>query len=306
MNFFRYLPLTVLIVIPSLQAKQFALSFDDAPMRDMARFKGALRTQKLIEVLKKHNAQAVFFVNTSKFPRSAGKSRIQKYVQAGHLIANHTHTHLNFDKTSLSEFKSDFDLADSILRKQRNFRPWFRFPMLRHGNTLEKRDGFRSHLKSKNYKNAYVTLDIQDWFMAKLMNDGLKNGLRVDEEKFCQTYSSMILETSEFYESKAVEILGRSPKHMLLLHENDAAALCLDILLVRMKNAKWKIVSPDAAMKDEIYSIQPNTLFSNNGQIAALYHDQKGEKLYEPWSYPWDGGRLIREEFKKQKVFLKK
>ena len=58
-------------------------------------------------------------------------------------------------------------------------------------------------------------------------------------------------------------------------------------------------------MKDEIYRRNPNTLFSNNGLIAALYYESTQIKLNDPWSYPWEDGKLIREEFEKRAVFEK-
>ena len=90
---------------------------------------------------------------------------------------------------------------------------------------------------------------------------------------------------------------------MLLLHENDLAALCLDTLIEKIKVKGWKIISPVDAIKDPIYSKRPNTLFNGNGQIAALYHEAKGVKLYDPWSHPWENGKLIRKEFDRRGVF---
>jgi hypothetical protein len=173
--------------------------------------------------------------------------------------------------------------------------------MLRHGNTTMKRDLMRKHLDMKNYQNGYVTLDTQDWFMASLVNDSLKVGKKFNKEKLCLAYSDMILDTMVYYDTKAIEFLKRSPKHMLLLHENDLAALCLDSLITKIYLKGWKIISPDRAIEDEIYKRNANTLFSNNGQIAALYFDSTGIKL----SDPWEDIKHIREEFERRAVFDK-
>ncbi len=55
-------------------------------------------------------------------------------------------------------------------------------------------------------------------------------------------------------------------------------------------------------MQDEIFERNPNTLFNNNGQIAAIYHEATGIKLNDPWSFPWEDGKLIRKEFEKRAV----
>lgn len=286
-----------------VDAKEVSLTFDDAPMADSSLYSGDERTRILIDVLKKHRIQTVFFSISGNLEKSNGLERMKRYVDAGHLIANHTHTHPNYNQLSFKDYAENFDKADSALRGFKTFRPWFRFPMLKHGETIEKRDQMRNHLRIKKYLNGYVTLDIQDWFMASLLSEGVKANKKVNQNNMCNAYAELISETMEFYEKKAVEILKKSPKHMLLLHENDLAALCVTTLIQKITSLGWKIISPDEAMTDEIYKRDPHTLFNDNGLIAALYHEKKGEKIHDPWSFPWDDGKLIRNEFNKRKVF---
>lgn len=296
---------SIFLVSTASHSNQVALSFDDAPMRKMEINSGKARTERLLSVLQKYKIQTVFFSVTSNFDTDDGLERMKLYDEAGHFIANHTHTHPNFDETPTDDFIDNFNKAHMQLTQFKNFKAWFRFPMLRHGNTLQKRDAMRAHLQKNKYKDGYVTLDIQDWFMADLVNKGLKEGRKINEEALCTAYSELIWDTMLFYDSKAVELLNRSPKHMLLLHENDLAALCLESLITKIVSKNWSIISPDSAMQDEIYSLQPSTLFSNNGQIAALYFEKKGIKIYDPWSHPWNDGELIRKEFDRRKVFIK-
>lgn len=291
------------LVSKNLIAKEVAFTIDDAPMRDMAIYSGDQRASILIGTFKKHNIQVVFFSISRNLSYPERANRMQRYVDAGHLIANHTHSHPNYDQTSISEYLLDVDRAHELLRSYKTFRPWFRFPMLRHGNTVRKRDSMRKHLSQMKYRIAYVSLDIQDWFMASLVDQGVKSGRDVNTENLCSAYSDLISDTMENYNSKAVELLGRSPKHAIVLHENDLLALCLETLISKIQSQGWKIISPEEAYKDPIYQRSPNTLFNNNGLIAALYHEAKNEKIYDPWSYPWNDGQLIRDEFQRRKVF---
>ena len=113
----------------------------------------------------------------------------------------------------------------------------------------------------------------------------------------------MIWDTMLYYDEKSIEMLKRSPKHMLLLHENDLAAICLETLITKITSNGWKIITPNIAIQDEIFKARPMTLFNNNGQIAALYHEKNGVRLNDPWSFPWEDGKLIREEFDRRRVF---
>lgn len=62
-------------------------------------------TQQLIEILKKHNAKATFFIVgdwAGKFPES-----VKAFSDAGHTIANHSDTHKAFSKCSYEEIKEE-------------------------------------------------------------------------------------------------------------------------------------------------------------------------------------------------------
>ena len=131
--------------------------------------------------------------------------------------------------------------------------------------------------------------------MADRANKVIKERRKLNKEEHGNAYSALIWDTMLFQNSKVGELLNRSHKHMLLLHENDLAALCLESLITKIVSNNWSIISPDSAMQDEIYGIQPSQLFSNNGQIAALYFEKKGIKIYDPWSHPWNDGELIRK-----------
>jgi peptidoglycan/xylan/chitin deacetylase (PgdA/CDA1 family) len=291
--------------LPVYAALEISLSFDDAPMRNHAIYTGTERTNKLIDILNKYKIQTVFYVISDNLDNDDGHNRMLKYAKAGHWIANHSQTHPNFDKLTIDEFKKNVINADKKIRTLPNFRPWFRFPMLCHGDTQEKQEALQSYLKEIGYKNGYVTLDVQDWFMASIIDEGVKHGKILNTAHTCKAYSELIWDTIHFYDKKAIELLQRSPKHTLLLHENDLAALCLEDLIKKIQKENGTIISPDLAMTDKIFDLQPKTLFYNNGLIAALYHEAKNIKIYDPWAYPWNDGQLIREEFNRRHVFEK-
>lgn len=140
--------------------------------------------------------------------------------------------------------------------------------------------------------------------MASLVNRHIQNGGKIDEKRLCKAYSGMLWDTIDYFHQQSLKHLGRSPKHMILLHENDLAALCLEVLVKKIKSQKWKIISPESAMKDPIYAIKPKTMNNNDGQVSALIHEKKGIEIADPWSHPWNDGKLIKDEFEKRKVFI--
>lgn len=70
-------------------------------------------TQQLIDILKKHNAKATFFIVgdwAEKFPES-----VKAFYDAGHTIANHSDTHKAFSKCSRNEIKEEIENCNKKL-----------------------------------------------------------------------------------------------------------------------------------------------------------------------------------------------
>jgi hypothetical protein len=68
----------------------------------------------------------------------------------------------------------------------------------------------------------------------------------------------------------AVDTLGRSPAHVILLHETVVAALLIDVLAKALRKDGWTIVPIDEAYRDPIAAEEPETWFLGEGRVAAL------------------------------------
>ena len=88
----------------------------------------------------------------------------------------------------------------------------------------------------------------------------------------------MLLDYITFYDEIAQKALGRSPKHVLLLHENDLAAFFLIDLIQHIRDQNWTIISSLDPFSDPISQIEPDTLFNGQGRVAALAHALGMEK----------------------------
>ncbi|KGJ89441.1 polysaccharide deacetylase family protein [Thalassotalea sp. ND16A] len=117
-----YLLLLLLLCIsPLSKSKEIAITFDDSPRKAEGYFNGPNRAKKLIEELKNHQVQQVAFFSNSKRLDAEGIQRLKAYNQAGHIIANHTHNHPDFNKISLEQYVQSFLLADAKLSQ---FKGW--------------------------------------------------------------------------------------------------------------------------------------------------------------------------------------
>ena len=235
------------------------------------------RTEMLLQGLRQSGVkQAAFFVTTSHLEQpfgAGGDQRIQAYAEAGHVLGNHSHSHRRLSQTPLEEYVSDLDRAEAWLKNRPGRRPWYRYPFLDEGGKdLARRDAVRTALKRRGLRNAYVTIDNYDWHLDALAARAMREDKVMNLNALRDLYVTTLVDTANFYDRIAVETLGRSPAHMLLLHETDLAALFVTDLVAALRADGWQIIAADEVYRDPIASREPDTWFLGEGRISALAH----------------------------------
>lgn len=260
---------------PAVAQRRIALTFDDVPRGRGAFFTPEERTERLIAALRSARVrQAAFFITTGNLDRpdgAGGEARIAAYVAAGHVIANHSHSHRWATRTPVADYLADLDRAASWLSGRPGWRPWYRFPFLDEGrDTAERRDALRRGLAQRGLSSGYVTVDSYDWHLESLTSQAVRAGQAVDRDALRQLYIDAIVGAAEFDDRIAVEALGRSPAHVILLHETDLAALFIADAVTELRRRGWEIVSADEAYQDPIAAIEPDSMFLGAGRIAGI------------------------------------
>lgn len=292
--------LLLVVSFPFAQANEIAFSFDDAPRGKNYLFSGVERARRLIETLERHKIQTVFFTNTANLGRDDGQKIMEAYANAGHLIANHTHSHPDIRSTPIDDYIKNFEEADRNLKQFKTYTKWFRYPYLAEGKTIEVRDRMRNHLKANNYAQGYVTVDNYDYFIDDLLMNAHQRGMAIDSNRACQMLTDIMWEGIQFYDSLAKKHIG-SVRHVLLMHETDLEVLCLDKLIGHLQTKGWKIISPIRAYEDPLLKNEPDTLYLGQGRIAAMVHALTGIKHVSRW----ESEDALTAEFKRRQIAQK-
>ncbi len=272
--------LAACVTVPAPEAestKRIALTFDDIPRHPGAFFSEDERTRRMLEQLDEAgNVQAAFFLNPGKIAERPGaEKRISRYVAAGHVIANHTSTHHQLSDTDVPTYLADIDAAETWLKGRDGYRPWFRFPYLDEGRRNKvKRDAIRAGLADRGLANGYVTVDASDWFYEQAVTDAITAGREIDMDALRDLYVESHVQSAEFTDGLARKALGRSPAHVMLLHETDLSALYLGDLVAGLKAEGWTIISADQAFADPISQLQPDVPSAQGTLIEALAWEQ--------------------------------
>ena len=244
-----------------LTAQSVAFTFDDGPrLSPTPMMSPGERNEALLKALKSHRAKAGLFVTLGAgTDRPEGLALAKAWGEAGHFVGNHTVSHpdLNAAATTLAGYQAEILACDAVIRTLPGYRAWFRFTFLREGNTPEKRDGMRAFLAEKGYRNAYVSLDTSDWRIDQRLREILTKDPKADLGPVRKVYLTHLRQRAEAYRALALRLFGREVPQVLLLHHNLLNALFLEDALKQFEGMGWKIVSPEDAFADPVYSFQP-------------------------------------------------
>lgn len=176
-------------------------------------------TEDLIEILKKHNAKATFFIVgdwADKFPES-----VKAFYDAGHTIANHSDTHKAFSKCSREEIKEEIVNCNEKLEK-----------IMGEKVTLLR-------APSGDYTNESLEVtESLGMYMIQWDNDSLDyTGLTVDEI--------------------VSRVVSRARNGSIILFHNgvENTAEALDRILTELENQGYSFVSVNDLIYKDNYSI---------------------------------------------------
>lgn len=97
------------------QLKKIALTFDDGPNKKV--------TPELLKLLKQNNIKATFFVMGQNAKRNS--DLLKQEYEEGHLIANHSYTHINFAKSNMKDVKSELSKTQNVIAEVVGKEPTF-------------------------------------------------------------------------------------------------------------------------------------------------------------------------------------
>jgi peptidoglycan/xylan/chitin deacetylase (PgdA/CDA1 family) len=267
--------LVSLFLSPVACGQTIALTFDDGPdMVDTAGLSPAARNEAILRQLADAHLKSILFVTrTDGNPKRM--ALIRRWGIEGHKIGNHTATHPDFDKVSLAEYEQELLTCDKAIRDLPGFTRRFRFPYLKEGNTIEKRDGFRAFLDSNSYIAGPVSVDSSDWSYSARLSDQLEKDRHSDTRPYLDAYLQHLYSRAQFYDGLSRVVLGRSIAHVLLLHHNLINAMFLKDVIQMFRDKGWTLIDSEAAFKDPVYAMRPDILPAGESILWALAK-QKG------------------------------
>src|ERR1039457_2123757 len=279
-------------------APKIAITMDDVNWRAIPVPYAREVNARLLGALKDHGGSRVaLFVVGKHVENETGRKILQSWSDAGHLIGNHTYSHRNYSSMEAAAFASDIERCEPIVNKFPGFRKFFRFPLLKEGNTAAKRDWMRGFLPDHGYRNGHVTVDASDWYYDARLRERLGKDPAFDPARFRQPYLDHIWDRATYYYGLARRALGHTVPHTLLIHYNLLNSLFLADLLEMFRSKGWKLIDAEEAYADAVFTLAPRIVPAGESLIWALAKETgrfEGELRYPGEDDVYERPRLDR------------
>ena len=245
--------------------RRIAVTIDDGPATGVAqdlaaflRIANALRESFVAE-----KVPAIMFVNERQLnidgQRDARVDVLNRWLDAGLDLGNHTYSHPNLDEVTLARYLDDIVkgevISRSILEARHRKLVWFRYPFLASGKG-ETAEAVEAFLAARGYRIAPVSVDYSDYRFAGFHSRYLHAG---DRQKADEQFSTMLqaLDVAfDLAEKRSVEVLGYELPQTLLIHCNELNALTLPATIQRIRDRGYTFISLDEAMEDPAYQLR--------------------------------------------------
>jgi peptidoglycan-N-acetylglucosamine deacetylase len=255
----------------TVAAQSIALSFDDG-LDPRTQVQAAQWNSAILAALAQAHVHSILFAAGRNVDSPQGLALVEDWGKAGHVVGNHTYSHLSLDarETTLADFIADVERDEALLGAHPGWQRRLRFPYLKEGDTPAKRDGMRAWLRDHGYSSGAVSIDASDWYYDERYAQWRGGHPHGDPAAFRDAYLAHLWDRAQYYERLARQVLGHSVRHVLLLHTRRINAEFLPDIIRMFRARGWTIISPEVAYADPVYTAQPHTLPAGESILWAL------------------------------------
>jgi len=167
---------------------------------------------------------------------------------------------------------------------------YFRYPYLFTGPTAELKAAFETFLKTREYKNAPVTVDNADYMFNDILDAALAAKDAALAERVKQEYLRFVDTEFQYFEEGSRRLFQREMPQVFLLHDNEINAQTLAIVLTNLESRGYRFVSLDTALADPAYST-PDQFVGTAGiswiDRWRIFFGQKADWEHDPDPPDW-------------------
>ncbi len=260
--------------------KTVSITIDDVPWN----------RSNLFEVVDSMDLPVTVFINEGKLYQNGGMlvgpvKLLNKWSSKSNItLANHTFSHSRYSKVGYEAFTQDVlngeKLTNTLLPEGKKLEH-FRFPYNDLGKDSLQQDSIKRFLDDQGYKIAPFTVESSDWKYNKIYRHYLKENKKDSALWIAQSYVDYTMQLFHFFDSVLVAEHGRDVSHIYLCHDNPLNEYCLPIIVEKLRQKDYKVVSYDESLKDSIYH-QTNYYHKKYG-VSWVYRWTNDKSKFKRW-----------------------
>ncbi|MCX6637474.1 MAG: polysaccharide deacetylase family protein [Acidobacteria bacterium] len=264
----------LLLSFASPAERRVAITIDDLPVAQSGRnacefSRLQYLTKRLLEPFRAGRVPLTGFVvagNCAALSTEQKRSVLRLWTGAGAELGNHTYSHPGLNTTPIEEYERDILRAAAALKQLLGTDRirYFRSPMLHTGTNRATKERLERFLAEHGYQQAPVTFDNSDWMFAYVYADARSRQDAKLAGRVRDAYVSYMESIVEFFEKRAVEVVGRDIAEIQLIHANRLNAEMAPRLLAMLKRRGYRFVSLEEALRDDAYRL-PNEYAGKGG-----------------------------------------
>jgi uncharacterized protein (TIGR02246 family) len=286
-------------VAPAAESRRpILISVDDLPVaggglhRDPA--DRAQITRGLLAALAKHGIRAQALVIQKSVAGPSDEALLDLWLAGGHELGSHSYAHLNYTSTPAAAYVADIEKGlaglNAFLAPRDRRTRFFRFPMLREGDTLDKLLAARAALQAAGVRNLPVTIDNQDWSFETPFVEAARAGDATRQRAVIEDYLAALRFAVRHHEESGDALMGRTSPQILLLHANAVGAAAWDDLFTWLASTGHRFATADEVLADPVFS-EPHQFVARYGTSLwdRLDHEREERRVREALPRLLDG-----------------
>ena len=244
--------------------RRVAVTIDDLPYVGGPDDIGAAErvTDRMLAALARRDVPAVAFVTSARVMLDGQVDErldlLRRWRDVGIELANHSFSHLSFNRTAPWRYRDDVvrgDLVPRILLEEIGERPrYYRHPFNHTGPSREEKAAFEAFMTRRGYRIAPFTVEHADYLFNRLYVDALAERDSARMARIGSAYLDQLGIAFTYVEELSRETFGREIAQVFLIHANDINADHLPEMLRRLELRGYRFVSLEEAQSDPAYA----------------------------------------------------
>lgn len=256
----------------TVNARELVIAFENT-LQDSSSLDAMARSQMLVRNLQTAGVPQAMFLIKTEYLGAKNRARAALYSDKGHLLVNGGHNHSLVSKSDLYAYEIGILKANRMLAAYAGYKKHIHFSYLHEAGDFNIQRGLIEFLRERGYLPAFtgfIPARGIDAYIDQLYQKKVRNNRRVDMAALEKAYIQLLLQPLQQQDEYLFNMLGYSPRQVLVIQENDLAAYFIVGLVDELIARGWTMIAAEKALNDPLMNPVAHGGWGANGYLHGL------------------------------------